>query len=309
MKKIVVVLIILFAISAIGSYVYIHNQTTTVSINNGTEVTKQPETVNNESKPVKKPEGTNIILNAFSRVIGVTVDGEWRGRDEIGKYIKGGEKYRTYSQARLLGEFDGGAPIEESYITGEKGYRIALKPETEELYDAAFSITGNWDPLPRVPVIKESGLDEYEPLIKDMLKKNGMPDAVVLIKQVAVADLDGDGTEEAIITASNYVQEDYDSISNGDFDETEDMYSMIVLQKTVDGVKKNIVISECYKKLDEYKLSFISDMDGDGVMEFLVREDNLEAVKAEGFSLSTEMVYDIVDGNPSLLFSVSSSPI
>lgn len=250
-------------------------------------------------------ENGNIhpILGRSNRVIGGTIDGKFVEDITMAEYIGGGEEYSLYSMTDFLGRFVG-YRNEVRFLNND--YYI----EFETQKGAAFGVLGNWNALPRVPAIIDYKSVQYDSLIKELLLKNGLEGAQINIKKVLSVDIEGDGEEETFIVACNLTDKDYEEISNVTFKDEDTKYSIVLMLKKVDGYEKGIIISECYKEATEYDINYLADVDGDGQIELSVNASYMsrEIMEAEGYSLSADKIYDIVDDKLIEVLSVDSSP-
>ncbi|MEP7037653.1 MAG: hypothetical protein ABI891_04870, partial [Acidobacteriota bacterium] len=92
----------------------------------------------------------------------------------------------------------------------------------------------------------------------------------IKITQAFRVDLEGDGREEVLLTATSYVKNITSHAEKGD-------YSLIVLRKLVGKTVKNIILTGEFvtKRITfgapgKYELSAIADLNGDGRMEIVV---------------------------------------
>lgn len=282
----------------------------------GTEIAKEEantikkEFEDNKSQVVEyQPtlsENGNIhpILSCSNRIIGGTIDGKYVDAITMAECIGGGEEYRLYSMTDYLGRYKG---LKNEVRFSNADYYIEFEAQNE----AVFGVLGNWNALPRIPTIKENNFEEYNLIIKELLSRNGLESAEISIKKALTIDVERDGTDEAFIVAGNLIDKDYEEISNGTFKDADSKYSIVLMLKRIDGYEKSIVVSECYKGTVEYDISYLADVDGDGEIELSVNELDMSTgiMEAEGYPLSTDNIYDIMEDKLIEVISVDSSPI
>ncbi len=174
-------------------------------------------------------------------------------------------------------------------LTGKQDYQLVLTidaPEGEPC-DDFYSINreradndgrtgvaiGNgvsWNPLPRA--LKPISLTDktYLKIVSDILRLKGLPKAKATIEQAVRVDLDGDGVDEVLLTASSYGGSIQPQVAANN-------YSFVLLRKVVAGKAQNIMISEEYVKKNiefgapsRFEISAIADLNGDGKMEMVV---------------------------------------
>jgi hypothetical protein len=145
-----------------------------------------------------------------------------------------------------------------------------VEPGMEVKQGFAIGAGRSWNPVPRD--IKAIDLNDktYLKAVSDILRTKGMPKAKAVIEQAVRVDLDGDGVDEVLLTASSYGGTIQPRESAGN-------YSFVLLRKMVAGKVQNIMISEEYvkKNIDfgapnRYEISGIVDLNGDKKMEIVV---------------------------------------
>lgn len=266
----------------------------------------QIEIPNEELSQVETQQDTEVhpILSWSDRIIGGTIDGKYADAKTIADHISGGEEYSLYSMTAYIGKFKGSID-DVRFSNGD--YYIGFDTQKE----AALGILGNWNALPRIPNINEKNFEEYDTIIKELLSKNGLGSMAVSIKRVFTVDIEGDGKAETFIVAGNFSETDHTEISDSKFEGADSKYSIVVMLKDMDGNKKSIVIKEAYKDLHEYNINYLADVNGDGEIELSVNELDMNAaiIEAEGYPISTDRIYEIMEDRLIEVLSVDSSPI
>ena len=125
----------------------------------------------------------------------------------------------------------------------------------------------------------------YLNIVSGILRLKGLPNAKAVIEQAVRVDLDGDGVDEVLLTASSYGGSIQPSAKAND-------YSFVLLRKLVAGKAQNIMIAEEYVKRNvkfgapsRFDISAIADLNGDGKMEIVVFSEYYEG--------SGSVVYEI----------------
>ncbi|GBF33736.1 hypothetical protein DCCM_2846 [Desulfocucumis palustris] len=266
------------------------------------EVKKAPK------KPKADLSGVYPILNGFGLIMGGIVDGLWVNNDEISRQIEGGEKYKLYCNEQYIGQAVGSKPLEQQYISGDKGYRVELEGQNGLNADG-YGIIGSWNPLPAMLKTQTTGLEKYQKPVGDVLRKTGFDGRDEGIKEVKKVDLDNDGMEEAIIIATNITEEDMNRNTDGDPGLFQGKYSLVILQRHIDGEELNTVVSQRFNAGQIFQVPFIADVDGDGQMEFLVRTVNVQMVPVEGWASTHDDLYKIKDRDIERKLSIFYHPI
>ena len=150
--------------------------------------------------------------------------------------------------------------------------------------DGVIGLDAPWNALPRKPTIADTRQSVYVDAVRDFLKVRRIGDPKVRITRILRIDLDGDGEEEVLISATNYFTGDKSNVHPAaPFPEAPihappgGSYSIVILRHVVDGnIQTKLVAGEVYAKPDEsvapnvYNLSAVFDLNGDGKLEVIV---------------------------------------
>jgi hypothetical protein len=214
---------------------------------------------------------------------GAISDGKWIKADETAKLIGDETTYRVYGLTQALGDAKAGKPKPEG-APCEKTLAVSLSPETEK---GVIAIAAPWNALPRKPQVTDPTQKVYLDAVRDFLKTKGIEQPEVKIDNILRVDLDGDGEEEVLISATNYFRKD-DSVP---MRSPAASYSMVLLRRVVAGkVETQLIIGEFYPKAypkaaqeegrfdapNAYKVIATLDLDGDGKMEVVIHSDYYE---------------------------------
>jgi hypothetical protein len=185
--------------------------------------------------------------------------------------IKKGEMFRLYSLTGSVGTGVVSEIVPPEYPCDDMiGVKISPLPEGE---GDVIGVNGSWDAQPRLPKIQSADQQEYRTIISNYVKGAGIRNPKVTIFQLLRVDLDGDGTEEVLISA-NSSETPSIYMSRGDF-------SVVLLRRVVQGKPQTIpIVSEVELKNHEdlplrgkwhHKeiVAAILDVNGDGVMEVI----------------------------------------
>jgi hypothetical protein len=153
---------------------------------------------------------------------------------------------------------------------------ISPLPEGES---DVFGVNGSWDAQPRLPKIQDTNQEEYRNVVSSHLRGAGISKPKVTILQLLRVDLDGDGTEEVLISANSTATPGH-FMSKGDF-------SVVLLRKVARGRAVTIpIVSEV--ELKNHKdpiqtgswhhketVAAVLDLNGDGVMEVITTSQSI----------------------------------
>jgi len=216
-------------------------------------------------------------------LFGAISDGKWIKADETAKLIGDETTYRVYGLTQALGDAKAGKPKPEG-APCEKTLAVSLSPETEK---GVIAIAAPWNALLRKPQVTDPTQKVYLDAVRDFLKTKGIEQPEVKIDNILRVDLDGDGEEEVLISATNYFRKD-DSVP---MRSPAASYSMVLLRRVVAGkVETQLIVGEFYPKAypkaaqeegrfdapNAYKVIATLDVDGDGKMEVVIHSDYYE---------------------------------
>lgn len=191
--------------------------------------------------------------------------------------VKEGETFRLYTLTGPAGTGTIGKPVPPEYPC-EDNVEVAVSsvPDGET---PVFAVNGDWDAQPRLPKVQDTNQAEYRNVVASYLRGAGLPKADVKILQLLRVDLDGDGTEEVLISA-NSTETPGHFMSRGDF-------SVVLLRKLAQGRAVTVpIVSEV--ELKNHKdpvqtgswhhketVAAILDLNGDGVMEVITTSQSI----------------------------------
>ncbi|HEY8562059.1 MAG TPA: VCBS repeat-containing protein [Pyrinomonadaceae bacterium] len=146
-----------------------------------------------------------------------------------------------------------------------------------------------WNPQPRA--IKAIALNNaaYKKIMNDFLRTKRITTPVAKLDQAFSVDLDGDGREEVILTATRADR----SFQPKPKRRTYDGFSVVLIRKTVNGKIRNIVLDgEFHPKSDAfydgytYAVSSVADLNGDGKLEILLHGEYYEGSSTGVYELN-----------------------
>ncbi len=160
-------------------------------------------------------------------------------------------------------------------------FRLTIvSPEAKK--GIAFTKDAKWNPVPRSVAKLDNNSAAYLQAVGEVLKANGLPNSKPKIEEIYKTDLDGDGTDEVIILATNYTRKEYTVETGG--------YSFAMVRQIVNGKVANIVlggdfITDEAVAENTYELSGIVDLDGDGKMEIVMFSAYYEGAATQAFKI------------------------
>jgi len=217
-------------------------------------------------------------------LFGATADGKWMKAEEAAKALTDETTYRIYGLTQSVGEAKGGKPKPAEEEICSDLLTVSLSPSPDK---GAIALAAPWNALPRKPRVSDTTQQVYVDAVRDFLKTKGIEQPKVKIDGILRIDLDGDGEEEVLISATNYFEKD----EGAPMRSPAGSYSMVLLRRVVAGkVETQLVEGEFYPKAyqngtgddssfnapNTYKVIAVLDLDGDGKMEVVVASQYYE---------------------------------
>lgn len=223
-----------------------------------------------------------IVLIAHNNyLVGGTQNGKWLTQMEVTKSFGKPEKFIGFDSFKdakssefygTLGELGCGADF--YYFSKTPTIPESIFDESSLKPILAIGASAKWNPLPRVPQKLSPTNKTYQKIALDFLKTKGMSIKNVKLENAFSIDLEGDGTDEIFLEATNYKDK------NGEISSTARAgnYSFVLMQKIINGKAKNFLIEgEFHPKkpeeedyITEFDLSAFADLNGDGKIEVIL---------------------------------------
>jgi len=228
---------------------------------------------------------------ATGYLLGGSAGGQWLKPEAAAPLIPGGEHYRLYTLTGEVGKSVGRKPAK-----GEEGpcadtWYVTLAPFPTGL-GSLVAVGGSWNAMPRAVKITSTEQRVYKEATAEILRSQGIANPRVNLTQVLRVDLDGDGVEEVLVSASNYEKPG----SGGGLtpDARAGDYSLVFLRKVFQGqVVTRIIAGEYYPKAKKFnapaahRVIGVLDLNGDGILEIVLsgryyEGDWVDAYRVEG---------------------------
>jgi hypothetical protein len=233
-----------------------------------------------ESVTVSAADVHPVIEIETGYFFGASEKGNWVEADKAAKSVGKKTTYQVYGLTRQVGQITAGKPksVEEP-CPDTLTVSLSSKPK-----DGVIGLAAPWNALPRAPKIADATQSVYMDAVRDFLQARGIADPKVRITRILRVDLDGDGEEEVLISATNYFTDEKSNDTSGaPFPEApihapqSGSYSVVILRRVVGGgIQTNLVSGEVHAKADEsvapnvYNLAAVLDLNGDGKLEVIV---------------------------------------
>ncbi len=214
-------------------------------------------------------------------LLGATADGKWIKAEEAAKVLPDETTYRVYGLTQAFGEAKGGKPEPSKDDVCSDVLAVSLSLKVEK---GVIALAAPWNALPRKPRVMDTTQQVYVDAARDFLKTKGIDQPKVKIDSILRVDLDGDGEDEVLISATNYFRID----ERLPMRSPAGSYSMVFLRRVVAGkVESQLVEGEFHPKAyvrkedsfdapNAYNVIATLDLDGDGKMEIVVGSNYYE---------------------------------
>jgi hypothetical protein len=210
-----------------------------------------------------------IVQAETGFLIGASSEGRWLESEEAAKALRPGVGFRLFglqnemTSAKAGKTESAGEPCPDTQV-------VELSPKPPR--DAAVGIAAPWKVLPRSPRL-EKVQKHYEQAVREFLENRGLREPEVKITQTIRVDLEGDGEEEVLISATNY-SATKDLIPSS---APAGSYSVVLLRRVTNGkVITQMIEGEFYPQAKEfnapsaYRVAAVLDLNGDGALEVVI---------------------------------------
>jgi hypothetical protein len=218
-------------------------------------------------------------------LLGGTQGGAWLDAPRTAALLDGGMPYQLYVPTGFLGTTHSTTPAHTS-PTCPGMYSLTVDPVPAS--GSVTGLAGGWNAMPRIPEPLPNDTEAYRQAIANLLDSNGLAGIDVTLTQVLRVDLEGDGNDEVLISASRFAETPGPIAVRGD-------YSLVVLRTVVNNEVVTVPLrADYYLQAEElffpltYTVGGVLDLNGDGRMEVGVDVSYWEG--------NDVMVYEVAQG-------------
>ncbi len=277
-----------------------------------------------EAQARPAPSAKSVLIGWEGLLIGAYAEGQWVDAATL-------QKDRRWREARAIPGRDGALYTARGHVADctmgmlanedpekqESGNPMdefpffpMLTPQGQYEGDAALFVGGpgaGFDAMPRKARQVRDGLSRFEDMVARHLASQGLPGARVRIESVHAVDLDGDGIDEHIVCAQDFLRKSEDDPLPSF--KKRGMYSVILLERSVNGQTATVPVASWVSTKDgsadrpsqddlwqRHALLLCADVNGDGVMEIIVSSSFYEGRGFEIFTLTGKGVRKVLEG-------------
>jgi hypothetical protein len=229
-----------------------------------------------------------ILEMKVGGLLGGVENGKFLDPKATAAKLKGSTTYSLFSMmGKEEGEITGAKPKNDEDVCDDFFY-VELEPKADN--GVALGDGFRWNPVPRIPKALSLTDKTYLKAAADFLRTKGIITTKPVLTQLYRVDLEGDGQEEVILTATKYSGESGASAKKGD-------YSFTLIRKMVAGKVKTILLGGEFVTKgfpfgapNTYWVSAVMDLNGDGKLEIVHNASYYEG--------SGTAVYQMIKGSP-----------
>jgi len=199
-------------------------------------------------------------------LLGGTVNGAWRDGPAVARLLRGGERYRVYGRAALLGESAGRRPKATEADLCPQTFHVELSPARA---GGEVAVGGTGNALPRPVTRLDPAAPVYREAVRQILVRRGITRPAVRVTGAYRVDLEGDGRDEVIVSAMRGDMSRGISVAAGD-------YSLLFVRTVINGAVRTVMLAdEVHPRasnehiINEHTVAGILDVDGDGGYEIV----------------------------------------
>jgi hypothetical protein len=212
-------------------------------------------------------------ISAQNTVVPIVKDASLLGGVQDGKWLTAEQTYpklKDKNEFLLIGQTE---KEKVSVIVGTKSEHSTCGdlPDIEFsgrlVSRLALGAAAKWNPVPRFGKRIPFTDPAVQKIAADFLKSKKIKPVKMEVYQSMRVDLDGDGTEEIILTADYFVTEQTEAHFYSD-------HSFVLLRKIVNGQPQTILIDGDFTKKFILLVEAIADLNGDGILELVIGVDS-----------------------------------
>lgn len=232
-----------------------------------------------------------IVDGATGYLLGGWRNDSWLDAASYAPLIADGERpYIFYNLSGEAGAATGQPPLIQGVCSQPAATLSPMMP-------GSVGLVGRWLATPRLPVPLATDQAVYRQAVAEALHNAGLPEPDVHIDQILLIDLEGDGVDELLITASRLTAGlSQPQVAAGD-------YALALLRKVVGNEVVTIPLHlDLYPEAAEpafpwrYEITAVADLNGDGRLEIVVAANRYEGRRVTIFTVQERSASAVLQG-------------
>jgi len=222
-------------------------------------------------------EPATFLELPYDYVIGGHADGKWQNTEQAGKAVKPGTEFRIFTLKDEAGKLTlkKAAPMEDVCTD------VWVAETVPDKDINGIAVAAKWNPMPRTARSTATTQEAYIKAVSAILTEQGIRKPEVKITQVLRVDVEGDGEDEVLLSATHY--RSTEGLGNVPTSAGAGNYSFVALRRVVAGkVVTQILDGEFYETAKEFnapnvhEVGAFLDLDGDGKLEIILHSHYYE---------------------------------
>jgi hypothetical protein len=211
-----------------------------------------------------------IIDVHYGYLIGAIKSGRWIEPTDATKSVKAEAKLPVYGMTGSVGNV---SIVKLDTRNEPCPDQPVVKLNPRKMKQGAVAFSPSWNPLPRKPKPVDGNQKQHVDVVREFLHEHGFRNPVVHIDQIVSVDLDGDGKDEFVISATHYK-------SSGEIpdESTPNTYSFVMIERLVENKPRTELIDgEFYPEAkadsapNKFEITALLDLNGDGRIDIVLR--------------------------------------
>ncbi len=227
-----------------------------------------------------------IIDVRYGYLMGAIDSGKWIEPTDAAESVRSGTKMTVFG---LLGKVGNVSVVKLDTRNEPCPDRPVVKLSPRTIKQGAIAFSANWNPLPRKPKLADPKQKSHVDVVREFLRDRGIKDPVVHITKIVSVDLNGDGQDEFVLSATHYKKGD--KIPD---ESSPNTYSFVMIERVVDGqTKTGLVDGEFYPEAkpdsapNKFEIAALLDLNGDGKIDIVLRSAYYEGNEISVYETQT----------------------
>jgi hypothetical protein len=180
-----------------------------------------------------------VVYDGSTFLLGGVQAQTWLEAPAAASLLTGGERYRVLAPDQAVETTAVGSTPVEAAPSCSEFYTVRLEPVLSS--SAVVAVGGDWQLQPRQPRALATNNAALQHVVVAFLQSKGIAHPRVQIESALTVDLESDGSDEVVLTATRLATQEQDPTNAAAGD-----YSLVAVQKTVNGTPTLIELNGNY---------------------------------------------------------------